>query len=70
MFIATKRTSNHLAPLGAKPGQRNLYRGRHLLRSYGASEGEKGPHQAINISPPWGEATTNVSLIHDTLGAE
>lgn len=57
------RVPSDLAPLGAKPEQRNLGRGRQKrLRSYRASEQRKN-RQAINISPLWGDAV-NKDLLH------
>ena len=57
-----ERTHYSLAPLGAKPASatnapRQAKAGA-LLRSFGV---KKGP-LAINISPPWGEATNDILL--------
>jgi len=60
MFMATSRTPEVLAPLGAKPGTRILGRGRDCAPTeLGSNEKDC---QAINISPLWGKATNGFQM--------
>jgi hypothetical protein len=61
MFIATSATPKYLTPLGAKPGSVIFAGAAKAISLQTELPSKEEDRLAINISPLWGELTSNIS---------